>query len=111
MTSMESKTLRKDKSMLAKGFQARGDSLARLGSALSGSVTSFSGDLVAAIALARSFDTMLPDSQSKWIMHAQGLERLLSLMGPDAFARPAMRRLIENNRWAGSAGSKPPVPR
>lgn len=89
----------KDQHVLAAGYKARSTSLARLRDAVARDASSLSGDVVAAVSLARLFETMLPNTRSQWTLHAQGMSRLFVAMGPSAFRSPSMRRLVENNRW------------
>lgn len=91
--------VRNDRAVLTMGYNLRGRNLASIRDALTSSFTATPGDLVAAVALMRLADTLMPNVRSQWMIHAEALTHLFRALGPEAFSTPRMRRLVENNRW------------
>lgn len=91
--------VKNDRTVLNMGYSLRGRNLASIRAAITRTLTATSGDLVAAVALMRLADTLMPNARSQWMIHAEALTHLFRAIGPEAFSTSRMRRLVENNRW------------
>ncbi|KAI9708392.1 MAG: hypothetical protein M1820_004096 [Bogoriella megaspora] len=102
-----------EESIRQKGFQLYGYTLVDLNQALSHSQHAKRDDVLIAVVTLGLLECFVPTGKASWLMHIQGLERLLELRGPEAHRNPYSRQLLQGIRrmliFASLHTSKPSV--
>ncbi|KAK9369815.1 hypothetical protein V1509DRAFT_638497 [Lipomyces kononenkoae] len=88
----------KEKQLVSQGFHRYGDALKHVRQALSGPACYVSFDLLESIVVMSLFEFLISENENGWLSHAVGLERLMSLRGPDSFKTYPEIVMLQNSR-------------
>jgi hypothetical protein len=88
----------KDRQMCQAGSRLYGKTLVSLNSALGHPVHAQRDDVLIAIITLGLRECLVPSGRTSWLMHIQGLERLLEIRGPASHANPFSRRILQGIR-------------
>ncbi|KAI9685858.1 MAG: hypothetical protein M1822_004136 [Bathelium mastoideum] len=87
----------KDDCTRQKGYWLYGSTLKALNQAL-GTELARSDDVLLCVVTFGLLETFVPSSQSSWLMHIRGMEKLLELRGPETYRDPFSRQILQGLR-------------